>query len=194
MHKVDTGSALIHRFDKALHPAICDQLTLLARNHTDRPADAIDLDKLPWFDSDTFAYAHWEDEELRRMIGAYRIMVCQLITLCFREIVFPHFTDLVLWRPGKKMGEHKDDGYPGDPDILKIRHFSAVTYCNDDYAGGETFIRNEHGGHYLSVPKRGSLVFYPSDERATHGVNEVRDSDRVTLSSWFTKDVRHYQP
>lgn len=194
VHKVDTGSALIHRFDGALNPAICDQLHMLARSRTAKPEGTADPDKLPWMDSDTFAYPHWEDGELKHMIGAYRIMVCQLISLCFRDVVFPHFTDLVLWRPGKKMAEHKDDGYPGDPDILKIRHYSAVTYCNDDYSGGETFIRNEHGGYYLSSPRRGSLVFYPSDERATHGVKEVRDADRVTLSTWFTKDVRHYLP
>jgi predicted 2-oxoglutarate/Fe(II)-dependent dioxygenase YbiX len=120
-------------------------------------------------------------------------MIAQLICLNFRQIVFPHFTDLVLWRAGRKMAEHKDDGYPGDDPILNLRHFSAVTYCNDDYGGGETFIRNEHGGYYLSTPRIGSLVFYPSDERCPHGVNEVLRSDRVTLSTWFTRDFRYYR-
>lgn len=194
MQKVETGSTLIHRFDGALHPDICRRLCDLSRSHTDKPAGSDDPTKLPWQDSDTFAYDHWEQGELRHLIGAYRVMVSQLICLAVREIVFPHFTDLVRWRPGKSMAEHKDDGYPGDEEAMRYRHYSAVTYCNDDYSGGETFIRDDHGGHYLSTPKCGSMVFYPSDERAAHGVREVLGGDRVTLSTWFTRDVGHYRP
>lgn len=194
VQKVETGSALIHRFDGALHPDLCARLCALIRSRTARAAEAIDASKLPWHDSDTFSYDHWEDADLRRLVGAYRIMVSQFICLSFRQVVFPHFTDLVLWRPGKKMAEHKDDGYAHDGDTLKCRHYSAVTYCNDDYSGGETFIKNEHGDYYLSRPKTGSVVFYPSDERATHGVNEVVGTDRVTLSTWYTRDYNHYRP
>ena len=194
MQKIDTGSALIHRYDDALNPVICTALCDLIRARTAAREDSADLARLPWHDSDTFSHVRWEHPDLQGLISGYRVMVAQLICMAFRQIVFPHFTDLVLWRPGRKMGEHKDDGYPGDNPILAFRHFSAVTYCNDDYGGGETFIRNEHGGHYLSKPRIGSLVFYPSDERCAHGVNEVRDSDRVTLSTWFTRDSRHYTP
>ena len=194
MHQVDTGSALIQRFDGALHPDLCRRLCDLIRAATARPAGAADLGKMPWHDSDTLSYDHWQDQELRRLVGGYRIMIAQLICLASRQIVFPHFTDLVLWRPGRKMAEHKDDGYAQDGDTLKCRHYSAVTYCNDDYSGGETFIKTEHGGYYESSPKCGSLVFYPSDERATHGVREVGGGDRITLSSWFTRDFRYYRP
>lgn len=193
MEMVETGSALIHRYDGALHPDLCRRLCDFIRAKTAGQAEQPDLGKLPWHDNDTFADDLWGDGELRRLVSAYRIMVAQLICLNFRQIVFPHFTDLVLWRTGRKMAEHKDDGYPGDDPILNLRHFSAVTYCNDDYGGGETFIRNEHGGYYLSTPRIGSLVFYPSDERCPHGVNEVLRSDRVTLSTWFTGDFRYYR-
>lgn len=194
MEKVDTGSALIHRYDGALHPDLCRRLRDYIGSRPDREETAADPAKLPWHDSDTWSYPRWDDEALRKLIGGYRIMVSQLICLTFRQIVFPHFTDLVLWRPGKKMAEHKDDGYPGDDPILQCRHYSAVTYCNNDYGGGETFIRNEHGGHYVSAPRTGTLVFYPSDERCKHGVNEVLGGDRITLSTWFTRDFRHYRP
>lgn len=194
MQKVETGSALIHRFDGALHPDICRRLCDLARSHTDKPDGCMDAAKMPWEESDSFSFDHWKPDELRHLISAYRVMVGQIICLAVREIVFPHYTDLVRWRPGKSMAEHKDDGYPGDEEAMSHRHYSAVTYCNDNYSGGETFIRNEHGGHYISTPKCGSMVFYPSDERTTHGVHPVRDSDRITLSSWFTRDVNHYRP
>jgi predicted 2-oxoglutarate/Fe(II)-dependent dioxygenase YbiX len=193
VEKVDTGSSLIHRYDGALNPDICGRLCDYIRTHTTREEDDTDLGKLPWQDSDTHSYGHWQDHELRRLIGAYRFMVTQLICLNFRKIVFPHFTDLVLWRPGRKMAEHKDDGYPEDGDQFTCRHFSAVTYCNDDYAGGETFIRNERGEHYVGKPLTGTLIFYPSDERCTHGVNEVIGNDRITLSNWFTRDVAHFR-
>lgn len=194
MHKVDTGSSLIHRYDDALNPEICGRLRDCIQAKTARETDAVKPGALPWHDSDTHAYDHWQDAELRRLIEAYRIMVAQLICLNFRQIVFPHFTDLVLWRPGRKMAEHKDDGYPQDGDIFTPRHFSAVTYCNDDYAGGETFVRNEHGGRYLCSPRRGTLLFYVSDERCAHGVNEVRDANRITLSTWYTRDLQHFRP
>ena len=193
MKKVETGSALIHRYDEALNPDICGRLCDYIRTYTTKEEDEVDLGKLPWQDSDTHALARWQDTELRRLVAASRIMVAQLICLNFRKIVFPHFTDLVLWRPGRKMAEHKDDGYPDDTDDFSCRHFSAVTYCNDDYGGGETFIRNEHGSHFLATPKCGTLVFYPSDDRCTHGVNEVTGGDRITLSSWFTRDVDHFR-
>ncbi len=193
MQKIETGSAHIHRFDGALSQSLCERLCALSFAHTAKPDGQFDASKLPWMDSDTFAYDHWRDEELRQQVGAYRILLCQLIAACFGQIVYPHFTDLVRWRPGKSMAEHKDDGYPGDEEAMFYRHFSAVTYCNDDYQGGETFIRTEHGGYYDSAPKRGSVVFYPSDERATHGVKAIAGGDRVTLSSWFTRDWRHYR-
>lgn len=193
MEKVDTGSALIHRYDGALHPDVCRKLCDFIRVKTTGQTESRDLSKLPWHDNDTFADDLWDDSDLRWSMSAYRIMIAQLICLSFRQIVFPHFTDLVLWRAGRKMAEHKDDGYPGDDPILNFRHFSAVTYCNDDYGGGETFIRNEHDGYYLSRPRTGSLVFYPSDERCTHGVNEVQRSDRITLNTWFTLDWRYFR-
>lgn len=194
MQKIDTGCPFIHRFDGALDPALCNELrALLERQTAPQPAAAGDQ-RLPWHAGDTFSYDHWEQGELRRAIGAYRILVAQLICLCQREVVYPHFTDLVRWRPGKAMAEHKDDGYPGDDPLLGFRHYSAVTYCNDDFEGGETFIRNGQGGHYVSRPKTGSLVFYPSDERAAHGVHAVSGNDRVTLSTWYTRDPAHYRP
>jgi len=193
VEKRDTGSALIHRFDGALDPAICRRLCDLIRSHAARDQGARDTDRLPWHDSDTYSFDHWHDQELRKLIGAYRIMVCQLLALSLRTIVFPHFTDLVLWRPGKKMAEHKDDGYEADGDTLSCRHFTSVTYCNDGYGGGETFIRNEHGSHYASTPQCGTLIFFPSDERCTHGVNEVVGQDRITLSTWFTRDASFYR-
>ncbi len=194
MEKIDTGSALIHRYDGALSPVVCKALCDLVRTRTAMREDEADPARLPWHDGDTFSHSRWDSPDLQQLIGGYRIMVAQLICVNVRQIVFPHFTDLVRWRPGRKMAEHKDDGYPGDDPILAVRHYSAVTYCNDDYRGGETFIRNEHGGHYLSTPRTGSLVFYPSDARCSHGVNEVLDEDRFTLSTWFTRDSRHYRP
>lgn len=194
MQKIETGSPFIHRFDDALDPLLCRGLSDMLRERTDKPALMGQDQALPWHAGDTFSFDHWQDAELRRAIGAYRILVAQLICLCQREAVYPHFTDLVRWRPGKAMAEHKDDGYPGDDPLLGCRHYSAVTYCNDDFEGGETFIRNGQGGHYVSRPKMGSLVFYPSDERAAHGVRPVIGKDRVTLSTWFTRDPSHYRP
>ena len=85
------------------------------------------------------------------------------------------------------MHRHKDDGYEVN-DILQRRKFSSVTYLNDDYQGGETFIKTEHGDDYVSVPKKGSMVCYYSDPRNEHGVNLITSGVRVTMPIWYCLD------
>lgn len=183
MERVDTGNPLVHRFDDVLHPIVCKRLCdiLAARPNTQRVAD------LPWHRDDT---QHWHQlpEEVVWQVHAHRMAVTALVAACFGGKVYPHFTHLVIWREGMSMQLHRDNGYH-EPH-LECRAYTTVTYLNDDYVGGETFVETAHGS-YVSAPKLGSVVIMPSDDRAPHGVNAVTQGTRYTMPIWLTQDAFH---
>ena len=184
MHLVDTGSKHVFRFDNVIEPEVCAELSRLiiaakgGKQHEDD-------EKMPWVDGDTLVWHELQDKHLLRKVIEHRACVASLVQQCFHQQVFPEYTTIVLWKEGKSHPRHKDNGYPSDNGILKNRIFTSITYLNEGYEGGETFIQTEHGNDYISVPKTGSTVIFPSDETAEHGVNKVTDGMRVTLPIWF---------
>jgi predicted 2-oxoglutarate/Fe(II)-dependent dioxygenase YbiX len=94
------------------------------------------------------------------------------------------------------MRRHRDDGYNGDSDPLRARAYTTVTYLNDNYKGGETYIKTERGD-YISVPKKGTTIIMKSTPENVHGVTTITSGLRVTLPIWFTKDktkIEEYIP
>ena len=193
MQKEETGSSLIHKFNNALDEDVCKELYNLLTVMKKYNSFYLEKNVMPWHQNDTLPYNEITDSILKKKISQYRMNVSKLIEEIIEETVYPNFTDIVLWRPGRFMNEHKDDGYQGpNEDQFICRHITSVTYCNDDYVGGETFIKNEYDGYYDCTPKTGSLVFFPSDDRCTHGVRTVLENNRVTLSTWYTKDINYF--
>lgn len=69
------------------------------------------------------------------------------------------------------------------PDYLNkwSGHLSSVIYLNDDYSGGELYFPD----HNLSIkPEAGDYITWPGNRWYQHGVNEVKDGVRYTLSIW----------
>ena len=71
--------------------------------------------------------------------------------------------------------------------------FSSVTYLNDNFTGGETYIINDitlrKHVRDLSVkisPKTGRTLYFDG-KQYEHGVTEVKDSHRYTLAIWYKK-------
>ena len=154
-------------------------------------------DKLPWETSDTILPSKIEDASIKTIIIKNIKILNDIISKEFNEQVYNHFTDIVLWRKGRKMGIHTDDGSNNNTDgenILEPRHYSAVAYINDNYSGGKTFIRLNENETYYSKPKAGSVLIFTSDKRCPHGVTEVTNGNRVTLASWFTRDKDKTNP
>jgi predicted 2-oxoglutarate/Fe(II)-dependent dioxygenase YbiX len=188
MIKVDTGSPLIARYDDVVSKNICERIV----NYVHRliPTKYNSQGSLPWQDNDSLAFVRIGDVELQKAIEVHRFLLTQLVNNHYNEIVYPHFTDLVVWRQGKKMDFHKDDGYEGlHENQFKTRKYSMVLYLNDNYEGGETVIKQDGQADYISVPKQGSVVIFKSNEECIHGVNEVTSGTRVTLPTWFTADI-----
>jgi hypothetical protein len=74
---------------------------------------------------------------------------------------------------------------------MNVRHFTTVTYLNQEYLGGETLIWEKDKDIYINKPKTGSLLILLSDNRCEHAVRKVIGGDRVTLPIWLTKDINH---
>ena len=158
MKQITTYSNLIWSFDGAMSDTTCsllqDHMSLL--KFSNQP----NIDgRMPWEDQDDLPYNQIQDITVKRAIEAYRFTCSQLVYQVTRQFAYPNYTDLVLWRPGRQMHEHKDNGYTDDSN-LRPRVWSSVTYLNDDYQGGVTFIKNERGEYYSSAPRKGRIVIF----------------------------------
>lgn len=177
---------MILRFDHALSDEVCGLLAEPLRAMI-RGRQTVNVASMPWFDHDTINWVEHSPDTMFWAIDRYRQFVCDVVGLMFGEPVWVNFTDLVLWRKGRSMERHRDDGYTAD-DQFRARHFTTITYLNDDYAGGETFIRVPgQSADYVSKPKRGTLVIFPTGEEFAHGVNPVTAGNRYTFPIWLTR-------
>ena len=187
MIRVETGCSTIFRFDDVLSENICDRLTLFMKEMKEH-INQVNLSDLPWQNDDSFKWDSIPSDYLFAKIESYREDMAQLVSYCYKETVYPHFTDLVYWRTGRSMSRHRDDGWTDDDVYMRQRAYTTVTYLNDDYTGGETFVASENGD-YISVPKKGSIVILKSTPENAHGVNPVTSGVRVTLPIWFTRNI-----
>lgn len=202
MNKIDTGLPLIYRFDNVIDVESCKLIYDYTINQKINSEYSILDDRMPWFDDDHIPMGKISDYHIKDIIKKHRDVVTTLVSDCYKSVAYPHFTDIVLWRTGRKMAFHKDDGYEGDTHLY-VRHFTTVTYINDDYVGGETLIKSQETSLpigvipelevpcYKSIPKTGSVVIFVSDERCEHSVNEVLSGNRITIPIWFTTDISH---
>jgi predicted 2-oxoglutarate/Fe(II)-dependent dioxygenase YbiX len=193
MIKIDTNFEGIFRFDNFLSIGECNSIvnylnTKLLNNVSDH-------NKLPWQSNSSYHYKNIENKDLRFYIQKLRYVIAILGSNCYGMMLYPNFTDLVLWRPGMKMDVHKDTPYgkPGDieyrPELIH-RYISCVLYLNESYQGGETIVHTIRGEQYVSIPKTGSIIFFYSDDRNFHSVNEIKSGNRYTLPIWFTTDPK----
>ncbi|MAL47047.1 2OG-Fe(II) oxygenase [Hyphomonas sp.] len=160
----------------------CNQILTYLRQHT---SQTYNLDNTrPWFENNNIFYEKIEDPYIKNLVRNYIIKLSSAATLHFKEEIYPHYTDLVLWNKGKFMEGHVDDGQGSDDEIRKIlkpRHVSSLIYLNDNFTGGETYV-----GKKIFKPQQGAALIFKSN--ALHGVTKVKEGVRGTIASWFTKD------
>lgn len=185
MIKIETGSNTILRYDNILDAETCQQIydTVLLLSKVTTPGT-----QLPWFEGESWQWWRIANPTLKKKIADYKTLIEQLVSQHFNQQLYCEFTDLVLWKTGQSMDRHRDDGYKiNDP--LQYRVVSSVTYINDNFTGGETFIQTEHGYDYISKPKVGSFVAYLSTDENAHGVNKILSGNRLTMPTWFCKEI-----
>jgi hypothetical protein len=91
------------------------------------------------------------------------------------------------WWDGYEQHPHADGENPdGSEHPFPWRKFGCVFYLNDDYDGGEIWFPNFN---IEMKPKRNMLAFFPGDVDHLHGVRNVTNGVRHTISSFWTYDI-----
>ena len=75
--------------------------------------------------------------------------------------------------PGSGHPEHVDD-------VKDETIFTSVTYLNDNFTGGKTYIVDD----IIVSPKKGRTLYFDGSNHK-HGVSEVSGCDRYTLAVWY---------
>ena len=187
MIKVDTGCKTIFRYDNLLDNETCSKLYDYITSIKSTPTDNTIM---PWFEKNSFQWMEIKDKSLKKKIYEYRETLKKLVNEVYNKNYYIDFTDIVLWHKHKSMPLHNDDGNE-KMKVLNRRKVTTVTYINDNFEGGETFIKNETGKDYISKPKTGSVVILLSDTTNLHGVNEVLSGLRLTLPIWFCEEAEY---
>lgn len=182
---------LIYKFDNLVDESVCDRiLDYYNKNYTN---DLNDTSKLPWFEDNTIYWASLKNTEIKNDIELIRDRMTKCVEQSYRETIYPHVSTLVMWKEGKSMAIHKDNGYENDKHVLYMRKYTAVFYINDDYEGGETIVLKENSreSEIEYKAKKASLLIFRSDDSCLHGVKTVKKGNRLTFSMWFTDDETH---
>jgi Rps23 Pro-64 3,4-dihydroxylase Tpa1-like proline 4-hydroxylase len=187
MKKIETNSKLFFKFDNVLDKSFCETIKDYISKKIDFNSDIFSKD-LPWFEEKTISWKNIDNKKIKKDILKYKFYLTQIVGQCYNKIVYPIYTDLVVWQKGKKMDIHQDNSNNKDF-LLKKRIISTVTYLNEDFEGGETLIYKNNNDFFINKPKTGSVLIFTSDERCKHAVNEINSGIRVTMPIWFTDDI-----
>jgi len=188
--KVHTSNPDIIIYDNILVNEDCDKIaSFMIESKKHNPNFGTDM---PWQKGNNM-FLHDIPDRFRDSILSYRSLLTSIVSEEYHKILYPTHSDMVLWNEGDYMTPHVDNGSRGteqDRIDLGFRDYSAVTYLNDDFEGGETFVED-----YTNTPKSGSVIVFPS--RYEHGVKEVIKGKRVTFAMWFTENsskIEHVYP
>lgn len=209
MKEIAINSTSIRKYVDILTDEECDRLYDYTFKMTNNPVS--DPNQVPWEQkgkTNTLYYYCVDDQEIRDLLNKYKNTLAEEMTKLEGEPIYPHLTTMVLWKPGQKMPRHVDNGsgHAAREKDLGMRYLTSVTYLNDNFKGGYTYVKNDgvDGPNwrgdvklsfpndvfedYISVPEKGATItFYGSDLNA-HGVTTLEEGDRIVLSTWFTKD------
>ena len=101
------------------------------------------------------------------------------------EKIYPDYLGLVKWETGDLQHPHADGENESGKHPFYWRNFGCVYYLNDDYEGGEIYFPNQN---IELKPKPNTLVFFPGTMEYLHGVKEIKNGIRYTLTSFWTFD------
>jgi hypothetical protein len=204
----------IFKLENILSKEECQVLFDYSLSQTNNPVE--NLQDVPWTmaKSNTLYYRVTTDATVRAIIKKYVWTMVDEIKNLYNEVVYPHITTLVLWKPGQSMPRHVDNGVGHDPqqrENLHMRKYTSVAYVNDNFVGGYTYIRNDGKDQpdfrsdrnlsfpndvfedYMSKPQQGTSIIFLGDDTNAHGVSRLESGDRVILSTWFTTDPRYIE-
>jgi hypothetical protein len=108
-----------------------------------------------------------------QLVNQYIFKIEDNIKKMLSDKISVDWCEIVKWPHGSYKNDHFDTA-------SNKTVFTSVTYLNDDYHGGETFIVND----MKIVPKIGRTVYFDG-QFYKHGVSKVQNTDRYTVPIWY---------
>lgn len=120
---------------------------------------------------------HYAGVETARLILSIHSRIKEFISNSFGIECYADQIGIVRWPPGSYQMPHID----AIPELDRVA--GCVIYLNDDYEGGETFYP-----YYDKIvyPKAGSIFAHDSGHSHLHGVTQIKEKTRYTISSTWT--------
>jgi hypothetical protein len=184
---------LIYKYDNIITDLECDNIFNYYKNNHNNNIN--DTNILPWFEGNTLYWNFLKNTSISKEIEISRNKIIDLVKESYSVDVYPNVTTMVMWKEGKSMAIHKDNGYENDKNVLHMRTYTSVMYLNDNFEGGETIILKENSNEteYICKPKKGSVLIFKSDDSCLHGVKKIEKGERLTLSMWFAIDEQYLE-
>lgn len=171
-----------------IQPEICDDIVDYVKSNPSL------------YDNDDRSYEYWDGRVLDyKNISDIKIRshvryICRVVFMGVNSLslvpdaLVPDTVDIVRWSKGDKLDPpHYDVCHPdGSPNYTPWRHMTAMVYLNEDYENGQIFFP-EFNLEYK--PKKGAAVVFPSDINYLHGVREITEGTRYTISLFYTYDL-----
>lgn len=96
--------------------------------------------------------------------------------------VYPDIASINRWFPGMSQDPHADDMTNTPIKGFESRVFGSIIYLNTEYEGGHTYYP-DYGIEI--IPEIGKLAVHPGGIDHIHGVTEVKNGMRYTISSFW---------
>ena len=176
--KSEVGSFRGYQRENLLSKEECEYLIWLAESTDEWLEDTLPFWKgrnIPFL---TMLLARpWATEETYPLCVDIVKRIWSFIESSFGVEVYPDQIGIVRWPPGSWQMTHKDDVDGLD------RVSGCVVFLNDDYEGGEPFY--PHYGKMVK-PRAGMVYAHSSDADHLHGVTQIKNKTRYTISTTWT--------
>ncbi len=131
---------------------------------------------------------NWKDKNLNvkehKEQRVFYNRLSKIVESSFPGLMLSGLATIQRMQSGVELKAHTDQHT--DPSI----QYATIIYINDDYVDGELFFSNLD----ISLrPKPGDLLFFPGDEKHTHGVRHVGDGPIRYVVVGFVKERGHYE-
>lgn len=148
--------------------------------------------------------------EIEKIKDYFLLKYLEIYPLAYKCIWWKVKGHVLKYEPGVYLGSHSDIsadyiyGYPEPSDQLALRNVvTSLTYFSDHSDSVQNNLQFSGGEHYFNYldieykPRKGDIMFFPSNYMAAHEVREVKMGNRYTYLGWYSQgtpnpNVREY--